>query len=457
MKGGFLALCVGLATLAGVAPCPAQSPAQALDKPADLRLIEAVKRRDQKMFADLVKRVDVNAAQPDGATALAFAAHLGEDAMATALIAAGADVNAGDEYGETPITLAAGNGNAALVERLLAAGASARCARWNGETALMIAAGAGSAGAVKALVGGGADVNVADPKLGQTALMWAAAEGHAEAVAALLAAKAPVAPVSKGGFNAAAFAVAGGDLASVKMLLAAGADPNFRLLSGNTLLLMAIGYRRPAVALALIDSGADLHATDRGLNSALHIAARIGNLELVKRLLAGGISPNVRTATTAVAKFSGNRGARGFVGGGLTPLLLAARYNRVEVMRALVAAGADPSLQADNGTTLLMAGAAGGIEAITYAYELDPHVVVANQIGQTPMHLALVGDGGRSEADVTRVVQFLIDKDAKLDEADSAGQTPLRFAEPQGYDKVAELLMSLIVKSGATPKMEAKH
>ena len=38
----------------------------------DVRLLEAVKRRDEKAFAALLRaRADVNAAQPDGSTALA--------------------------------------------------------------------------------------------------------------------------------------------------------------------------------------------------------------------------------------------------------------------------------------------------------------------------------------------------------------------------------------------------
>src|SRR5213592_5035751 len=84
----------------------------------DVRLLEAVKRRDDKAFAALLRaKVDVNAAQPDGATALAWAVHLGERRMAEALLDAGADANSADEYGESPITLAAANGDAALIER----------------------------------------------------------------------------------------------------------------------------------------------------------------------------------------------------------------------------------------------------------------------------------------------------------------------------------------------------
>ena len=86
----------------------------------DLRLLEAVKRRDQRAFTSLLKaKADVNAAQPDGATALAWAIHLGERSMVEALLTAGARANTVDEYGESPLTLAAANGDAVLVQRLL--------------------------------------------------------------------------------------------------------------------------------------------------------------------------------------------------------------------------------------------------------------------------------------------------------------------------------------------------
>src|SRR3982750_1605993 len=101
----------------------------------DLRLLDAVKRRDVKAFDALLRaKADVNAAQPDGATALAWAVHLGERGMAEALLDAGALADTADEYGETPVTLAAANGDAVLLQRLLVAGGSARATRWNGET-----------------------------------------------------------------------------------------------------------------------------------------------------------------------------------------------------------------------------------------------------------------------------------------------------------------------------------
>src|SRR4029450_12769416 len=98
-----------------------------LAEPRDLRLLEAGKRRDQKAFAALLQaRADVNATQADGSTALAWAVHLGQRAMAEKLLASGANANTTDEYGESPLTLAAANGDVELGGRLLAAGGHAR-------------------------------------------------------------------------------------------------------------------------------------------------------------------------------------------------------------------------------------------------------------------------------------------------------------------------------------------
>src|SRR5580693_3456324 len=67
----------------------------------DLRLIDAVKRRDPKGFDKLLAQgADINASAPDGATALAWAAFLDLPDMAGKLIAAGAKVNTSGDYGE---------------------------------------------------------------------------------------------------------------------------------------------------------------------------------------------------------------------------------------------------------------------------------------------------------------------------------------------------------------------
>jgi ankyrin repeat protein len=426
----------------------------------DVRLLEAVKRRDTKAFAALLRaKADVNAVQPDGATALAWAVHLGERRMAEALLDSGAKANTTDEYGETPVTLAAANGDAALVQRLVAAGGNASAARWNGETAVMIAAGAGSLEAVRQLVLDGADVNAAEPRGGQTALMWAAAEGHRDVVAGLVELGANVDAASRTGFTPLVFAAIKDDVASVNTLLAAGANPDVVLLSGAKPIIVAMQYRHTAVATALLEGGADINVRDRGGHTTLHLAAQVGDMNLVRALLARRADPNARTPKSMApmgARGGGGLG-RGGTAGEQTPLMMAARGDHEEVMRALVAAGADPALKAQDGSTLLMAAAAGArLKTFKYAHELDPNVEVVTTTGNTPMHVA-VGMNGRSQPEVCEVIQFLADHRAVLDELNGAGRTPIAIADGLPVDLAVDLLTKLITERGGTPKIPSKR
>ena len=455
----FSWLLVLLACGVAWAPLGAQQPRKsgALDS-----LIEAIRRRDDKAFAALLAAkpgVDVvNGATPDGATPLAFAIHLGERRMAEALIDAHADPNAADEYGETPVTLAAANGDAVMIERLLAAGGDARAMRWNGETAVMIAAGAGSLDAVRALARRGADVNAAEPRGGQTALMWAAAEGHADVVTGLIELGAKVDAASKTGFTPLVFAAVKDDAATIKTLLAAGANPSVKLRSGATPILVAVQYRRSTAARQLIDGGADIGIRDRAGSTMLHLAAQAGDLPLVKSLLAKGADANSRTPkSSAPAGARGGGGGRGVVAGEQTPLMVAARSDHEQVMRALVAAGADPTLKAQDGSTLLMAAASGArLPTFKYAYEIDPSIDAVTTAGNTVMHVA-VGLNGRTQPEVCEVIQFLADHHAKLDELNEAGRTPIAIADNLPVDLAVDLLTKLITASGAKPKIPSKR
>ncbi len=79
----------------------------------------------EAVLALLADGVNVNAARPDGATALLWTAHWDDVELVRRLLEAGADVNAADDHGVTPLERAAENASAAMVETLLAAGAPA--------------------------------------------------------------------------------------------------------------------------------------------------------------------------------------------------------------------------------------------------------------------------------------------------------------------------------------------
>src|SRR5512143_140618 len=140
---------------------------------SETRLADAVMNHDQAAAVALLKqKVDVNAAQADGTTALHWAARWDDVAMADLLIRAGANAKAVNRFGMRPISLACTNGSAAMVELLLKAGEDANAiVTPDGDTALMMAARTGKADAIKVLLDHGAQVNQSNPR-GQTPLMW---------------------------------------------------------------------------------------------------------------------------------------------------------------------------------------------------------------------------------------------------------------------------------------------
>src|SRR6266581_9256796 len=134
-----------------------------------------------------------------------------------------------------------------MVRRLLEAGANPNAALLAGETPVMVAARSGYAAVVEQLIAKGANVNARGAR-GQTALMWAVAQRHPEVVKVLLAHGADirarsdswseVMAVSPHGYleynraiphgneTALMFAARVDDLASAKLLVAAGANVN---------------------------------------------------------------------------------------------------------------------------------------------------------------------------------------------------------------------------------------
>src|SRR5262245_62003966 len=107
-------------------------------------LIEAVKNGDLTAVRKLLETSAVNVAEPDGTTALHWAANRGDVAIVKALLAAGANPKAVTALGVTPLSLAAENGDPVLVEMLLKAGADPNSSLAGGETALMTAARTGT-------------------------------------------------------------------------------------------------------------------------------------------------------------------------------------------------------------------------------------------------------------------------------------------------------------------------
>ena len=473
---------------------------------ADSALADAVMRADKDAIQRLLSdHVEVNAPQPDGTTALAWAVRHDDVATVEALIKAGADVKSANRYGVTPMNLAATNGGAAMIRKLLDGGADANTATPSGETALMTAARTGSLDAVTLLLDRGGNVNASETMHGQTALMWAVLENHPDMVKLLLTRGAEInahtkvtrpkgeyvparaggasgtgiirqraLPTADGGMTPLLFAVRDGNVDMIRLLLDHGADLGQSSGNHTSPLLIALLNGLVGVATELLERGADPNAADDYHRAALFAAIDLRNfnhdkygdlptdgrdpLPLIKALLQKGANPNLRTDTVPV------HGLMQFDASwvnfdGQTPFVRAALSGDIEVMRLLLASGADPNIGTTQGTTALMAAAginwipgqtfshseAEYLEAVKLCLERGADVNAANSLGLTAMH-------GAANRGWESIIQILADHGAKLDVKDIAGRTPMIFAQgiflavrpPEAKPKAIALLKQLM-------------
>ena len=160
-----------------------------LAQTADAAVADAAMRGDTAGVRTLLRGgADVNAAQPDGMTALHWTA-LGNDLETmNVLLYAGAATEALTRVGAyTPLHLASSRGHAAAVARLLESGGKVGPFTATGVQPLHLAAQAGNVEAVKALLDRGADINAKDKTHGRTPLVFAASQDRLDALKLLLA------------------------------------------------------------------------------------------------------------------------------------------------------------------------------------------------------------------------------------------------------------------------------
>lgn len=430
---------------------------------AGSELADAVMKGNKEAVRSLLlKKVDVNGAQVDGTTALHWAVRGNDVETVDLLLRAGANIAVRNREGVMPLELAALNGSAAILERLIKAGADANTAlNASGDTPLMMASRSGKADAVKLLLDRGAQINTKEKWGDTTALMWAVSERNRDVVKLLIERGADVnvrtkfVPSATGrGFEGATpvepranqaaeenasglltplmFAAREGDLESARMLVAAGAQVNAVGGDGKDVLGLAIFNGAYDVASFLIDQHAEVNRADAQRFTPLFWAVDRRNMEtapnfpwvvttdplpLIKKLLDAGANVNWVVNNTPRGRMREGSPRIVFA----TALMRAAFAGDVELVKLLLAHGADPKIVSrDNETTLMAAAGTGFIpgytkgrtpgerlETVKLLVELGQDVNAADDYGITPLMVAAnIGD--------VPLVQFLIDKGADL-------------------------------------------
>ena len=439
----------------------------------DTRLADAVMKHDENAVRSLLReKIDVNAPQADGMTALHWAVRADNLETAQLLIRAGAKVNVSTRYGVTPIYLACANGSEAMIDILLRGGADPNAINPGGETALMTAARIGRIGAVKLLIDRGAAIDAKEKVRGQTALMWAVIENHIDVAWLLLKSGANVnaqtdvsipdgmetsiarpdgtramsanigaagpgvyraraIPTPSGAMTPLLFAAREGHMDMARLLLGANADLNLPSANGTTPLTVAIINNHIQLARFLLEAGADPNIVDEyHKRPPLFAAIEMRNLnfppetppphpdsgdplELIKDLLNKGANPNFQSNTAPVRGFMQLTGS--WVNfDGQTPLHRAALAGDITVMKLLLEHGADPKIKTYQGSTALMAVA--GVNWV---------------IGETY---------SRSDEEYLEAAKLMLDLGLDVNAVNEQGFRAIHGAANRGFDKMIQLL-----------------
>lgn len=362
-------------------------------------LVDLVRAGDREGALELIRLgADVNAALPDGSTALHWAVHNVDEEMTELLLSREADPAIKNNYGAAPLSEAVRIANAKLVGMLLAAGADPDATNADGQTALMLAASTGVVEVAELLLDAGANVNAVEQWRGQTALMWAASNGHGAmskllidhgANVSLRAAstdwgsqitaepRAQYRPV--GGLTPLLYAARSGCELCITAMLDAGADIDFPTPEAITPLMIAIDNYRYNAAKLLLERGANPHVWDWYGRTALYIAtdmnsygpnvARGGGellagataLDIMRMLLEAGVNRDPQLNHHRPGR-GGNSGrfVDDLLTTGATPLLRAANSHDLEAVKLLLEYGAQVDLRNINGVTPLLAAAGFG-------------------------------------------------------------------------------------------------
>src|SRR5262245_45862829 len=352
-----------------------------------------------------------------------------------------------------------------VVQLFLKAGMNPNAKNRENRTALQLAAGAGRLPIVKALVDHGGDVNPALP--------WAAARDQAETVS-LLMSKGP----SPGAVADALIAAAeDGHTRVVELLLDKGADVN----AGNrryTPLMAAAQADYPKTVRLLLSRGVDVNAKQPKTGwSAMHAAAhgvrstdRDPDGETLRLLLDKGAAVDARSRyindgdgwTPLLVAIEGNRVnvARRLIEAGAdvnaqcefyssaqdgseSALMLASRKRSPDIVRALLAKGADVNARNSIGVTSLMIAAdSGDASIVEMLLASGAEVNAASDTGRTALMRGVGGEPG--------VVQTLLAKGARVNAQDKDGGTALMWAARVGRADNARLLLAAGAEVNAT-------
>jgi len=421
-------------------------------------------------------------------TALHWAVRHNDLETARLLLRAGAKPDVATRYGVTPLYFACENGNAAMIDLLLRSGIDPNSANPGGETALMTASRTGNVEAAKLLLDRGASINARESQRGQTALMWAVLENHPDIVKLLIARGADINSQTKteipDGTTGSAEAKSGDIGAHGPGMYRGRAVPTPS--GAMTALHFAARDGNLEITRILVDAGADLERPSANGTRPLLVAIINNHIELASYLLEKGGDVNAsddfykRTPLFAAVEMRNPDFTRD------TPAPVPDRRDAMDLIKALLARGANPNAQVnttpfrgfyqvsanwanfDGQTAFIRAALSGDITLmrLLLGHGADPNIKTYQ--GSTALMAAagvnwvVAQTYSRSNDEYLEAAKLCLEKGADVNAANNQGFTAMHGAANRGFDKMVELLAEHGARldgkdsQGRTPMMYAE-
>jgi ankyrin repeat protein len=336
-------------------------------------------------------------APPAKESPLREAVRSGDAAAVSAALRAGSGVNDADHYGETPLFFAVKFRDVDIVETLLAHHADPNRVADNGDTPIIVAARRGNLAVITALAKNGADID----------------------------------GVGEDGATPLAIAVGRADTRLFDLLVSLGANPDASVARRDTALIKSVRLKDRYFFDRLMVLGADPNACGYRGNTALMAAFRAGHLQMAEDLIAAGARVTDRNdsglsalmfavwavdTTPDVVRLLLAKGAdiNERARNGITPLMMAAYTNKTDVAKFLIARGANVDLVTDGGYSALLFALAGRMESVKLIQLLVDSGADVNRRsmeGSTALELACV-------AGWADTIAYLYERGAKADFGD---------------------------------------
>jgi ankyrin repeat protein len=222
------------------------------------------------------------------------------------------------------------------------------------------------------------------------------------------------------------------DLSMVERAISKGQDVN-AYNGGETPLYMAAKQGNLDMVKLLLSRGAKYDLPTSKKNTPLHISAELGHEQVVELLLHAGADINAKGEA------------------GLTPLQAAIWGGKLEVVKLLLQRGANINLTSNgNDSSLHIAAQQSNAEVVKLCLENGVPVNITDDAGLTPLHFAV--DDSEENA-----VVVLLEAGADVNARDKFQHTPLHYACLNDNIEKSADIVEVLLKAGADVNAKDEH